>query len=256
MPSRLIGHRLRVRLYDDRLEVFQGAHASHRPCRAGAPRPNGKHGHVVDYRHVIHSLRRKPMALLNLVYRDQLFPRARLCPRLRRAARRAPARRQPAASWSACSRSPMSAPARPNSPSRIEADLDAGRLPDLAALTERFAPEAAAAPNCRRRAAAARRLRRARRHSKERPHEGERQDRRRPRRPAAQRTAPVRRSSSSGRVRRDRRQGRLARRPLPRRARRARTRRARPAPHRATSRRRHACRPERRSTPSTSTPCR
>jgi hypothetical protein len=36
---------------------------------------NGKHGHVIDYRHVIHSLRRKPMALLNLVYRDQLFPR-------------------------------------------------------------------------------------------------------------------------------------------------------------------------------------
>src|SRR2546425_2567034 len=35
----------------------------------------GKHGHVVDYRHVIHALRRKPMALLNLVYRDQLFPR-------------------------------------------------------------------------------------------------------------------------------------------------------------------------------------
>ena len=40
--------------------------------RAG---PNGKHGHVVNYHHVIHALRRKPMALLNLVYRDQLFPR-------------------------------------------------------------------------------------------------------------------------------------------------------------------------------------
>ena len=40
--------------------------------RSGA---NGKHGHVVDYRHVIHSLRRKPMALLGLVYRDRLFPR-------------------------------------------------------------------------------------------------------------------------------------------------------------------------------------
>jgi hypothetical protein len=40
--------------------------------RSGA---NGKHGHVVDYRHVIHTLRRKPMALMNLVYRDQLFPR-------------------------------------------------------------------------------------------------------------------------------------------------------------------------------------
>ncbi|MCK1641365.1 hypothetical protein IVA95_28335 [Bradyrhizobium sp. 157] len=31
-------------------------------------------GHFVDYRHVIHALRRKPMALVNLVYRDQLFP--------------------------------------------------------------------------------------------------------------------------------------------------------------------------------------
>jgi hypothetical protein len=34
----------------------------------------GKHLQVVDYRHVIQSLRRKPMALLNLVYRNQLFP--------------------------------------------------------------------------------------------------------------------------------------------------------------------------------------
>jgi len=40
--------------------------------RAG---PDGTHGHVVNYHHVIHALRRKPMALLNLVYRDQLFPR-------------------------------------------------------------------------------------------------------------------------------------------------------------------------------------
>ncbi len=34
-----------------------------------------RNGHVIDYHHVIHSLRRKPMALLNLIYRDQLFPR-------------------------------------------------------------------------------------------------------------------------------------------------------------------------------------
>jgi hypothetical protein len=73
VPSRLIGQLL-VRLYDDRLEVFQGStHLFDLP--RGRPRPNGKHGNVVDYRHVIHSLRRKPMALLNLVYRDQLFPR-------------------------------------------------------------------------------------------------------------------------------------------------------------------------------------
>jgi transposase InsO family protein len=74
VPSRLIGHRLRVKLYDDRLELQIGATALMTLTR-GRAGPNGKHGHVVDYRHVIHALRRKPMALLNLVYRDQLFPR-------------------------------------------------------------------------------------------------------------------------------------------------------------------------------------
>src|SRR5205814_10215668 len=74
VPSRLIGHRLRVRLYDDRLDCFLCATAL-MTLRRGRPHPSGKHGHAVDYRHVIHSLRRKPMALLNLVYREQLFPR-------------------------------------------------------------------------------------------------------------------------------------------------------------------------------------
>jgi transposase InsO family protein len=74
VPSRLIGHQLRVRLYDDRLTVFVGGSALMTLSR-GRALAEGKHGHVVDYRHVIHALRRKPMALLNLVYRDQLFPR-------------------------------------------------------------------------------------------------------------------------------------------------------------------------------------
>ncbi len=30
---------------------------------------------MIDYRHIIHSLRCKPMALLHLLYRDALFPR-------------------------------------------------------------------------------------------------------------------------------------------------------------------------------------
>jgi transposase InsO family protein len=74
VASQLIGHRLRVRLYDDRLELFIGGTLLAMLTR-GRASANGKHGHVVDYRHVIHTLRRKPMALLNLVYRDQLFPR-------------------------------------------------------------------------------------------------------------------------------------------------------------------------------------
>ena len=74
VPSRLIGHRLRVRLYDDRLELFLGATALVTLPR-GRASSSGSHGHVVNYHHVIHSLRKKPMALLGLVYRDQLFPR-------------------------------------------------------------------------------------------------------------------------------------------------------------------------------------
>ncbi|SAL69161.1 integrase catalytic region [Caballeronia humi] len=74
VPSRLIGHHLRVRLYDDRLELFLGGTAL-MTLQRGRAGPNGKHGHVINYRHVIHALRRKPMALLNLVYRDQIFPR-------------------------------------------------------------------------------------------------------------------------------------------------------------------------------------
>ncbi len=74
VPSRLIGHRLRVRLYDDRLEVFMGGTLMLTLPR-GRAHPSGRHDQVVNYHHVIHALRKKPMALLNLVYRDKLFPR-------------------------------------------------------------------------------------------------------------------------------------------------------------------------------------
>ena len=62
------------RLYDDRLDVLLGATRLMTLLR-GRSAGNGKHGHVIDYRHVIHSLRRKPMALVGMVYREQLFPR-------------------------------------------------------------------------------------------------------------------------------------------------------------------------------------
>jgi len=74
VPSRLIGHRLRVRLFDDRLDIFIGG-TQLMTLPRGRGHADGRHDQVVNYRHVIHSLRRKPMALLNLVYRDKLFPR-------------------------------------------------------------------------------------------------------------------------------------------------------------------------------------
>ena len=74
VPSRLVGHQMRIRLYDDRLELFLGGTALMTLPR-GRVSSTGSHGHVVNYHHVIHSLRKKPMALMGLVYRDQLFPR-------------------------------------------------------------------------------------------------------------------------------------------------------------------------------------
>ncbi len=74
VPSRLIGHHLRVHLFQDRLQVFLGASALLTLPR-GKPPADGRRGHVVNYHHLIHSLRRKPMALRHLVYREQLFPR-------------------------------------------------------------------------------------------------------------------------------------------------------------------------------------
>lgn len=138
VPSRLIGHRLRVRIYDDRLECFLGATPVAR-LRRGQPMSNHKGGHVVDYRHVIHALRRKPMALANLVYRDQLFPRpayARAFEALRerwddRRACKVTVELLALAHERACEAELADA---------IGADLDAGGLPELALLRARFRP--------------------------------------------------------------------------------------------------------------------
>lgn len=145
VPSRLIGHKLLVRLYDDRLDVFQGStHLFTLP--RGRSRPDGRHGHVVDYRHVIHSLRRKPMALLNLVYREQLFPR-------RPFARAFDALLEKLGEKHACKTTVgLLALAHERAceaelACAIDAELDEGRLPDLAVLTQRFAPKTTAAPN-------------------------------------------------------------------------------------------------------------
>jgi hypothetical protein len=148
VPSRLIGHRLRVRLYDDRLECFLGstpvltlprARVSYRGTKAA------RTVHVVDYRHVIHALRRKPGALLNLVYRDQLFPREAfrrtwdmlLTTQPPRQACRIMVGLLALAHDRSCEAELAVA---------LDIMLTAGELPDLAALRERFGPAAATPP--------------------------------------------------------------------------------------------------------------
>ena len=144
VPSRLIGHRLRVRLYDDRLELFVGGTALMTLTR-GRPGRNGKHGHVVDYRHVIHALRRKPMALANLVYRDQLFPREAYRLAFERLREALPLR-------TACKtmvellRLAHERSCEAQLAEVLAEDLAQRRLPDLDALWARFAPDPARLP--------------------------------------------------------------------------------------------------------------
>ena len=146
VPSRLIGHRLNVHLYDDRLDCFLGSTRLLTLRRGRPPQGSSKHAHIVDYRHLIHALRRKPMALLNLVYRDQLFPRrayarafeALLAKEGEKHACRATVGLLALAHDRACEAELAEA---------IEAELDAGKLPDLDRLRERFTPDRAAIPD-------------------------------------------------------------------------------------------------------------
>jgi hypothetical protein len=144
VPSPLIGHRLRVRLYDDRLECFLGSTAL-MSLRRGRPQPNGKHGHVVDYRHVIHALRRKPMALLNLVYRDQLFPR-RAYRRAFEALLAGDSEKQACRTMVGLLALAHDRACEAELAAILDAELDAGRAPDLEELRRRFAPDPSVVP--------------------------------------------------------------------------------------------------------------
>lgn len=144
VPSRLIGHRLRVRLYDDRLDVFVGGtHVT--TLTRGRPRPDGRPDSVVSYHHVIHALRSKPMALLGLVYRDQLFPRAAyrqafdalLAARPEREACRTTVALLALAHERGC---------EAELASRLSEILEAGLLPDIDALRARFGPDPSSVP--------------------------------------------------------------------------------------------------------------
>jgi hypothetical protein len=69
VPSRLIGHTLRVELYEAHLKVYLG-----REYLFDLPRLRGDRGSWVDFRHVITPLLRKPGAFINYRHREALYP--------------------------------------------------------------------------------------------------------------------------------------------------------------------------------------
>ena len=69
VPARLIGQELKVEVYERELKLYSG-----RELLLVLPRHCGDRGIVLDYRHVIDHLLRKPGAFERYRYREQLFP--------------------------------------------------------------------------------------------------------------------------------------------------------------------------------------
>ncbi len=145
VPSRLIGHRLHLRIHDDRIEAYLGG--SFLLSVPRARRPKGVPPvHVVDYHHIIAALRAKPGALANLAYRDALWPRT--------AYRRAWEALTAAGSARDAARTMVGLLALAHDrgveadlAAALDATLEVGELPELAAMLRRFTPTTAAAPD-------------------------------------------------------------------------------------------------------------
>jgi hypothetical protein len=143
-PSQLIGQRLRVHLYDDRIEAFLGSTlvVSHSRARG---RNDGHRVHVIDYHHVIHALRRKPQALWSSIYRDSLFPRTEYAEAWKVLQRDLPRR-------DACRRMvgllfiAHEQACETELAHLLAADLDAGRVPDPEGLASRLTPRRMSLP--------------------------------------------------------------------------------------------------------------
>jgi hypothetical protein len=69
VPARLIGQEVRVEVYEGHLKICHG-----REVLLSLARARGDRGAVIDYRHVIEHLLRKPGAFAHYVHREELFP--------------------------------------------------------------------------------------------------------------------------------------------------------------------------------------
>ena len=147
VPSRLIGHRLHLRVHDDRIDAYLGA--AHLLTLPRGRAPSKKAGrtttHIIDYRHVIGSLRAKPGALAGLTYRDALWPRT--------AFRRAwdaliavQSTREAARTMVGLLALAHDQGVEADLAAALDALLDAGELPDLGCLRARFTPATLSAP--------------------------------------------------------------------------------------------------------------
>ena len=137
-PSRLIGHRLKVRLYGDRLDCYLSGVLVLTLAR-GTRVPGTTRGRQLDYRHFIESLKRKPQAFKGLLFRDALFPREAYRRTWEQLELKLP-QRQACQTIVALLEMAARDGVEGALAQRLEALLLAGGLPDLQQLRAEFAP--------------------------------------------------------------------------------------------------------------------
>lgn len=139
-PSRLIGHRLTVRLHLDRVEAYVGG-----VRMLTRPRARPGQRRVIDYRHMLPALKRKPAAFARWRLREAMFPRSEYRRAWERLAGELPERQAcrmivgllDLAARAACEAALAQ---------RLTQILDTGLLPELALLEAEFAPREAFHP--------------------------------------------------------------------------------------------------------------
>ena len=143
-PSRLIGHLLKVRLYSDRLDCYLSGALVLTRAR-GTRSPITGRGRMIDYRHFIDALKRKPQAFKGMVFRDALFPREayrRTWDQLELKLTQRQACQTIVALLEMAARDGVEGVLA----QRLDALLVAGELPDVKRLREEFAPRKAEMP--------------------------------------------------------------------------------------------------------------
>jgi hypothetical protein len=144
VASRLIGQRLKVRVYDDRIEAYLGTSSVYAGARV-RPKPGEKRAKAIDYRHMLPALKRKPGALVRWRFRDALFPRSEYATTWERLLDRLPENRAARIMVGllelAASHGCEAALAQ-----RLTEIAGRDELPDIEQLRHEFAPRAAALP--------------------------------------------------------------------------------------------------------------
>jgi transposase InsO family protein len=145
VPSRLAGHRLKVRLYNAHLEAWLGG-VKVFECERLYATTRDRHPKRIDWRHMLPSLKRKPGALARWVLREAMFPRseyARTWQHLRERLDERSACRLMVDLLDLADQASVVAELA----GVLAEILEHGKLPDIDALRSRFAPRAPLMPS-------------------------------------------------------------------------------------------------------------